>query len=174
MKEMIDEPLMANDFSSIIDISRQIRYLTDRGSEQEMPKEVVVEMRISDEFHEYDTTIDEDYSRSTESSEGYRYRSVHPFWIPTKRKLSSSGGAKVHATELIQNNRQKLPAWKSRESFLDTISAHRAMVVTGETGCGKTTQIPQFLFELDPEAKIVVCQVSEVVFCAADGNQKSS
>jgi HrpA-like RNA helicase len=29
---------------------------------------------------------------------------------------------------------------------------------TGETGCGKTTQIPQFLNEVNPNARIVVCQ----------------
>lgn len=31
-------------------------------------------------------------------------------------------------------------------------------MVTGETGCGKTTQIPQFLNEVEPNARIVVCQ----------------
>ena len=30
--------------------------------------------------------------------------------------------------------------------------------MTGETGCGKTTQIPQYLLEENPEYKVLVCQ----------------
>jgi ATP-dependent RNA helicase DHX36 len=45
-----------------------------------------------------------------------------------------------------------------REDFLSLIAANRGLVVTGETGCGKTTQIPQFIHEEQPEAKIVICQ----------------
>ena len=32
------------------------------------------------------------------------------------------------------------------------------MVVTGETGCGKTTQVPQFIHEEEPDAKVLICQ----------------
>ena len=67
-----------------------------------------------------------------------------------------------------------LPIAEHADEIVGLLQDHDVLILAGETGSGKTTQIPQFLFELDPEAKIVVCQVSEVVFCAADGNQKSS
>jgi HrpA-like RNA helicase len=35
-------------------------------------------------------------------------------------------------------SRKKLPAWQSREQFLSDVASSRAMVVTGETGCGKS------------------------------------
>eukprot|EP00605_Chrysophyceae_sp_TOSAG23-4_P001927 GSChrysophyteH1.ASY1.ANO1.2130.1 assembled CDS len=54
--------------------------------------------------------------------------------------------------------RKTLPAWKCRQAFLTTMAQHRGMVVTGETGCGKTTQIPQFLLEVEPHCKVLVCQ----------------
>eukprot|EP01038_Epipyxis_sp_PR26KG_P008683 gene8683-11734_t len=54
--------------------------------------------------------------------------------------------------------RQSLPAWKVRSEFLNLMSSNQAMVVTGETGCGKSTQIPQFLHEEYNNAKIVICQ----------------
>ena len=54
--------------------------------------------------------------------------------------------------------RQKLPAWKMRTKFLSLLEQHRGLVVTGETGCGKTTQIPQFIYEANPQTKVVVCQ----------------
>ena len=46
------------------------------------------------------------------------------------------------------SERQTLPAWGARREFLSLLRGHRALVVTGETGCGKTTQIPQFIHEV--------------------------
>ncbi|XP_068262600.1 putative ATP-dependent RNA helicase DHX57 isoform X2 [Nyctibius grandis] len=43
--------------------------------------------------------------------------------------------------------RQKLPAWQERESILDLLKSHQILVVSGMTGCGKTTQIPQFILD---------------------------
>ena len=55
-------------------------------------------------------------------------------------------------------SRQSLPAWNSRDEFLTKLLENQGLVVTGETGCGKTTQIPQFIMESNPNLKIVVCQ----------------
>jgi ATP-dependent RNA helicase DHX57 len=60
--------------------------------------------------------------------------------------------------ERMDDARRRLPAWNSREEFLQYTRESRGVVVTGETGCGKTTQIPQFINEVDPHAKVVVCQ----------------
>ncbi|KAM6082993.1 putative ATP-dependent RNA helicase DHX57 isoform 1-T1 [Chlamydotis macqueenii] len=43
--------------------------------------------------------------------------------------------------------RQKLPAWQERETILDLLKSHQVLVVSGLTGCGKTTQIPQFILD---------------------------
>ncbi|KAM7119273.1 putative ATP-dependent RNA helicase DHX57 isoform 1-T2 [Ciconia maguari] len=43
--------------------------------------------------------------------------------------------------------RQKLPAWQERETILDLLESHQVLVVSGMTGCGKTTQIPQFILD---------------------------
>ncbi|KAM9257545.1 putative ATP-dependent RNA helicase DHX57 isoform 1-T1 [Cariama cristata] len=43
--------------------------------------------------------------------------------------------------------RQKLPAWQERETILDLLKSHQVLVVCGMTGCGKTTQIPQFILD---------------------------
>ncbi|XP_074944556.1 putative ATP-dependent RNA helicase DHX57 isoform X1 [Phalacrocorax aristotelis] len=43
--------------------------------------------------------------------------------------------------------RQKLPAWQERETILDLLKRHQVLVVSGMTGCGKTTQIPQFILD---------------------------
>uniref|UniRef100_A0A0A9XY87 RNA helicase n=1 Tax=Lygus hesperus TaxID=30085 RepID=A0A0A9XY87_LYGHE len=43
--------------------------------------------------------------------------------------------------------RKKLPAWDKRSELLDALDRHNVILVTGETGCGKTTQVAQFILE---------------------------
>lgn len=43
--------------------------------------------------------------------------------------------------------RRKLPAWDKREEILQALSRNRVILITGETGCGKTTQVAQFILE---------------------------
>jgi len=47
----------------------------------------------------------------------------------------------------IREKRLKLPVYQFRSKLLECIRAHQVVVVEGETGSGKTTQIPQFLVE---------------------------
>lgn len=41
-----------------------------------------------------------------------------------------------------------LPVWEYREKFFEYLSTHQILVLVGETGSGKTTQIPQWCVEL--------------------------
>ncbi|XP_022151381.1 DExH-box ATP-dependent RNA helicase DExH1 isoform X2 [Momordica charantia] len=43
--------------------------------------------------------------------------------------------------------REKLPAFKVKSEFLKAMTENQVLVVSGETGCGKTTQLPQFILE---------------------------
>ncbi|XP_023768072.1 DExH-box ATP-dependent RNA helicase DExH1 isoform X2 [Lactuca sativa] len=43
--------------------------------------------------------------------------------------------------------REKLPAHKMKSEFLKAVAENQVLVVSGETGCGKTTQLPQFILE---------------------------
>lgn len=47
----------------------------------------------------------------------------------------------------IQHQRQALPAYKARSEILQMINDNQIVVIVGETGSGKTTQIAQFLYE---------------------------
>ncbi|XP_038612023.1 putative ATP-dependent RNA helicase DHX57 [Tachyglossus aculeatus] len=47
----------------------------------------------------------------------------------------------------ILQERQSLPAWEERGTILDLLSKRQVLVVSGMTGCGKTTQIPQFILD---------------------------
>lgn len=43
--------------------------------------------------------------------------------------------------------RRSLPVFPFREELLAAIASHQVLIIEGETGSGKTTQIPQYLFE---------------------------
>ncbi|XP_024028399.1 DExH-box ATP-dependent RNA helicase DExH1 isoform X2 [Morus notabilis] len=59
-------------------------------------------------------------------------------------KMKASGSLKA-----MQSFREKLPAFKMKSEFLKAVAENQVLVVSGETGCGKTTQLPQFILEAE-------------------------
>ena len=55
-------------------------------------------------------------------------------------KLSEKEKKKMTLKEV----RESLPVFQYREDLIEAIKEHQVLVVEGETGSGKTTQIPQF------------------------------
>ena len=53
----------------------------------------------------------------------------------------------VRRKQSIQAAREGLPILGSEHDIVDHINHNPVVVICGETGCGKTTQVPQFLYE---------------------------
>ncbi|KAL7848001.1 hypothetical protein AOLI_G00227190 [Acnodon oligacanthus] len=47
----------------------------------------------------------------------------------------------------LWSEREQLPVFRHKGHVLETLGRHRVVVVAGETGSGKSTQIPQFILE---------------------------
>ena len=43
--------------------------------------------------------------------------------------------------------RKSLPIWGFKEEIMKTILGHQTVIVCGETGCGKSTQVPSYILE---------------------------
>lgn len=43
--------------------------------------------------------------------------------------------------------RKKLPAWNLQNDIMNSVNSSQVVVVSGETGCGKSTQVPQYIFD---------------------------
>ena len=53
---------------------------------------------------------------------------------------------------------RKLPIDEYKEVILEKIKTNRVTIISGETGCGKSTQIPQIIIENFPDKKIIMTQ----------------
>ena len=56
--------------------------------------------------------------------------------------------AKLTAHEELLAVRKRLPVYAYREEFLEAVQDNQVLIVVGETGSGKTTQLPQYLHEV--------------------------
>ncbi|XP_010499796.1 PREDICTED: pre-mRNA-splicing factor ATP-dependent RNA helicase DEAH1-like [Camelina sativa] len=62
-------------------------------------------------------------------------------------KQKSQDLAEKTALEELQEVRRSLPIYAYREQLLKAVEEHQVLVIVGDTGSGKTTQIPQYLHE---------------------------
>ncbi|XP_015086134.1 probable pre-mRNA-splicing factor ATP-dependent RNA helicase DEAH9 isoform X1 [Solanum pennellii] len=83
------------------------------------------------------------------------------FWKPgTERPRlvdDEEGGVLLYATSSssssgfgygsLEKQRQRLPVYKYKTAILYSVETHATTIIVGETGSGKTTQIPQYLKE---------------------------
>jgi pre-mRNA-splicing factor ATP-dependent RNA helicase DHX38/PRP16 len=63
------------------------------------------------------------------------------------KKDSSSAVSEFAKTKSIQQQREFLPIYTVREELVNVIRENNIVVIVGETGSGKTTQLTQFLYE---------------------------
>jgi ATP-dependent RNA helicase DHX8/PRP22 len=69
-----------------------------------------------------------------------------PEWKSKAQSKSLSYG--IISTKSIQEQRESLPVYRLKTELLQAIQANQVLVVVGETGSGKTTQMTQYMVEL--------------------------
>lgn len=47
----------------------------------------------------------------------------------------------------LRKTQKALPIWKFKQSLRTSLAETRVLIIAGDTGCGKSTQVPQYLFE---------------------------
>lgn len=47
----------------------------------------------------------------------------------------------------LEETRRTLPVFAYKDEFIQAVRDHQVLIIEGETGSGKTTQLPQYLFE---------------------------
>lgn len=74
------------------------------------------------------------------------------FEIPTSSLLSntskpSTARPKINRRSSVSESRMDLPILAEEQAIVEAILLHPVVIIAGETGSGKTTQVPQMLYE---------------------------
>ncbi|CAN4111471.1 unnamed protein product [Withania somnifera] len=64
-----------------------------------------------------------------------------------QRALTAPAVVHVSRPKEVENSRSDLPIVMMEQEIMEAINDNTCVIVCGETGCGKTTQVPQFLYE---------------------------
>ncbi|KAF1924331.1 uncharacterized protein M421DRAFT_295616 [Didymella exigua CBS 183.55] len=80
---------------------------------------------------------------------------VMPEW--KKISINSKDASFGKRTNMsIKDQRESLPVYKFRKQLLEAIAAHQILIVVGDTGSGKTTQMTQYLAEAGYANELVI------------------
>ena len=71
---------------------------------------------------------------------------IYLFTLLVVSRLEHQGiRSKTISEEEIGKQRKRLPIYQYREQFVNAVRFNQVVVVVGETGSGKSTQMPQYL-----------------------------
>ncbi|XP_025072805.1 pre-mRNA-splicing factor ATP-dependent RNA helicase DHX16 [Alligator sinensis] len=89
-----------------------------------------------------------DYEYVLEEDEMIQFVSAVQMQGIQQEKEEKASLSEVERRKLsIQEVRRSLPIFPYRHDLVAAIAEHQVLIIEGETGSGKTTQIPQYLFE---------------------------
>lgn len=74
--------------------------------------------------------------------------------VPEKRRKLNDTAYKSNPEFMNEN----LPIHSRKLDIMNTLASTQVLIVQGDTGCGKTTQLPQFILQAYPESRIAVTQ----------------
>ena len=101
------------------------------------------------EFVKQDLLESENVPLIGRNSENLRLKDVNDFINERENKEGSM--SKLEADLLMKKNiqyqRKILPIFEYKEKILELLKTNQLIIIEGETGSGKTTQIPQYLYE---------------------------
>ncbi|PVU98746.1 hypothetical protein BB559_001319 [Furculomyces boomerangus] len=101
------------------------------------PGRLDVESNELQKEYEYVLDTDEiDFVMEETLFEEAKENELHKFLDQTERKRAS-----------IKEVRESLPIYKYRDPLLEAINEFQILIIVGETGSGKTTQLPQYMYE---------------------------
>ena len=126
--------------------SRLVRYHRDEKERRKAQRKELelAGSRLGDILGVKSEEKDEDLDETGEDDANYK--NTHQFAKYIKQN-QQEGNSHFSRTKSLQQQRQYLPIYASREELMRLIRQNRVIIIVGETGSGKTTQLTQYLYE---------------------------
>ncbi|KAK4154051.1 P-loop containing nucleoside triphosphate hydrolase protein [Chaetomidium leptoderma] len=118
-------------------ILRHIRDLVRKRVEQELEDGVLIQ-GFKGRGHAKNQTDSDHSDQERAKRQPYGPEYYQNIWL---HKSSS------HKFQQMLASRMQLPMWQFRQQVVDVVEKHQVVIICGETGCGKSTQVPSFLLE---------------------------
>ena len=88
---------------------------------------------------------DRKFAQELRQSQPVKQTDTLPEWKRAVQPKEQSFGKRTNMT--IKQQRESLPVYKFRKQLLEAVHQNQLLIVVGDTGSGKTTQVTQFLAE---------------------------
>ncbi|MED6179768.1 hypothetical protein PIB30_003984 [Stylosanthes scabra] len=102
-----------------------------------------------------DGSLGETIGENSDSTEKLKQKKDDIFARPSMskaeiaKKMEALNSRMMSASNLkqITEDRSKLPIASFKDTIVSTVESNQVVLISGETGCGKTTQVPQFILD---------------------------
>ncbi|KAI9822805.1 MAG: DEAH-box ATP-dependent RNA helicase prp22 [Phylliscum demangeonii] len=113
---------------------------------QDKASEQASQVDLNAQWHDPMTAPDQrKFASELRNTQNKKGGDVLPEWKRATQSKDVSLGKRTSMT--IKEQRESLPVYKFRSQIIEAVKAHQLLIVVGDTGSGKTTQLTQFLAE---------------------------
>lgn len=127
------------------DIKENVEETKNEGNEINISLNVNEEAVIVEDGSKNTSDPSQAISSSTQKKSEDQQKSQEKKQLQLPRK--SAVFVPIHRDPEVQAARLKLPILAEEQQIMELINEHPIVILAGETGSGKTTQVPQFLYE---------------------------
>ena len=123
------------------------KYSNNNNTNSRNKYDILIENQM--EFVKQDLLESENVPLIKDNKENFRLKDVNNFINERDYKIGTNNlleKERLKKEKLIQE-KKNLPLYEYKEKILELIKNKKIIIIEGETGSGKTTQIPQYLYE---------------------------
>lgn len=149
------------------DYSNKSEALTKRHKEKGYEKSEVQlwedeqTKKVAAQIKKPDLVLQDDYELIFDTSQALQWVSDGRVDVD-KQMLQQQLDEAEKRAKSIEETQKSLPVYQYKDQIIDAVSTHQVLIIIGETGSGKTTQIPAFILSMleqdeESKGKKVVC-----------------